>query len=290
VHSEVGNKCIGAKINKRFAPLNTKLVSGQTVKIITSPDGRPNESWLNFVCTSRARNRIRHYIRDMQKNESEELGKKMLEQTLAGFNFSMNNLKRSNIDNILSELELESIESLYREIGLGNQYPTLIARKLINDVGYDNVENLASKLLIKGTEGMVVNFSECCHPIPGDLIIGYLRAGNGIDVHLDNCKMIANYRKYPESYINLSWSTQTVGDFKVEIVVEIINQKRALASLASVISDSNSNIDNIKIDPKLGSFITVYLIITVKNRTHLAEIIKKIKNLKFVVSQSRRKY
>ncbi len=289
VHSEVGNECVGSKINKRFAPLNTRLVSGQTVEIITSPDGRPHESWLEFVCTSRARNGIRHYIRDKQKYESEALGKRVLEQELANFQIGIDNLGKHNINSVLNELQLENIESLYREIGLGNQYPVLIARKLTRGTEYTE-SNLEQKtLLIKGTEGMVVHFSECCYPIPGDLVIGHLRSGHGIDVHLETCNAVVNYRRHPESYLNLAWSSEIVGEFKVEIIVEVINQKRALASLASVISDSNSNIDNIIVDPRLGSFIRVYLTISVIDRIHLAYVIKKIKNLKFVVSQSRKK-
>lgn len=288
VHSEIGNSCVGAKVNRKFAPLNTKLANGQTVEIITNDTARPHEAWLTFVSTSKARNGIKNYLRHQQIDEAKDLGMRMLANELVKLNSSITNISAESLSEIIQELELESTDELYSQIGMGNQYPIMIARKAL---GLDTNKKVTNDgyLYIRGTEGMVVHFAECCRPIPGDLIVGHLRSGHGLDVHLDNCRQVTSFCNKPEHYLRLRWSDDITGDFKVDLKVEVVNKKRVLAFLASTISDANANIDNITVDPRGRGFMKVYFTLSLKNRDHLAAVMRKIRALKFVISQHRRK-
>jgi len=263
------------------------------VEIITSPNSRPSETWLNFVVTSKAKNNIRHYLKEQQKEESEVLGYRILEAELANRDCNIKSIPKEKIESILEVLELDDIEALYREVGLGNQYPMIIAKRMTDDV--DNIISKNVKLSnqqampIKGTEGIIVRFAECCRPIPGDLIIGYLSGGNGLEVHLETCRAIANFRHHPEHYLKLTWDQNVQGEFKVDLTAKILNKRRVLAQLAGAISDVNANIDNITLTPQGANCYIVYLTLSVQDRAHLATVFRKIKNLKFITSLTRKK-
>lgn len=287
VHSEVGNSCVGAKVNGKFSPLSSKLANGQTVEIILSKDARPSESWLNFVCTSTARNKIKHYLKVQQKQEAEDFGNRLLTQELQKYKTNITDIPQGKLNALLKELHLDSMSDLFIAIGIGEQYPRIIAEKLISD----NIQQYNQKelpaLQIKGTEGMVVHFSKCCRPIPGDLIVGHLCSGRGMNIHVQSCKRVVNYQQHPERYIVLSWSKDVKGEFKVDLMIEVLNKKRVLAGLASIISEANSNIENITLDPRAGHFTKAYLTITVADRNHLAEIVRRIRKLDFIISLTR---
>lgn len=278
VHSDVGNSCVAAKIDRRLAPLSLCLSNGQTVEIITAPGARPNPSWLNFVVTGKARANIRYFLKSQKQAESVSLGKRLISKALEEFNAELAQIPDESMRMLLTDLEYKSAEDLFREIGLGNQVAMVVARKLVHpDVYHETEEQPKAELAIKGTEGMVVSYAECCFPIPGDHIVGFLQSGSGIVVHRDECPIITRLRNKSQKILGLRWDDAVVGEFKVEVTVEVANQRGVLAALASAIADAEANIGNIKVDPRDGRYNNVLFSITVRNRVHLARVLRRIR-------------
>jgi len=202
VHTDVGNACVAAKIDRRLVPLRTPLENGQTVEIITSPSGRPNPAWLNFVMTAKARANVRHYLKNLRREEAVELGKRMLERALAAVSLKLTRIPEEQLAAVVQEFKLESAEELFESIGLGQHLAPLVARRLMPEREAEPTPAKASgPLMIRGTEGLVVTFARCCHPIPGDSIVGVLTSGRGIVIHRDGCGNLNEYRSQPEKLI-----------------------------------------------------------------------------------------
>lgn len=287
VHSDIGNTCVAARVDRRLVPLRTPLYNGQTVEIITASGAHPNPSWLSFVVTAKARTNIRHYLKQLRQEDAIELGKRMLDKSLMGLGSSLVNVSPEQIDDLLEMNHLQDKESLYEDIGLGGRLAVLVARQLI--VSDDSTETSTQPLVIKGTEGMVVSFAKCCHPIPGDPIVGFVSAGRGIVVHTQNCNNIADYRKLVEKWIDVEWSSEIEGDFVAEMRVDVANQRGVLATLAAIISDMDSNIENVDIEERDGMTNSINFTLTVKNRDHLAKIMRRAKSVNNVMRINRKK-
>ncbi len=289
VHTDIGNTCVAAKIDRQLAPLSTLLLNGQTVEIITSANARPNPAWLDFVVTGKARSSIRHFLKIQQRAESIALGKQLLNKALAGLSLSMKKISTDTIHSFLSETELETVDDLLEELGLGNRVPLLVAHRLAgslsdNESGNNNIDNHNAKpLLIKGTEGMVMHFATCCYPIPGDPIVGLFQAGQGIVVHTEQCQYIAKMRDQPEKCMLVRWSDEVKSEFPVVIDVEVHNKRGSLAAMAMSISDAESNIDDIRITEGDGQHYLVTFKLMVANRAHLAQVIRMLRKVKQVV-------
>ena len=202
VHTDVGNCCIAAKIDKRLVPVSTKLLSGQAVEIITANGASPNPAWLTFVATGKARSNIRHWLKNQHNSESIQLGKRLLERTLLELSVSTESIKEEDFNRVCKELNVATKEALFSEIGIGNQLVPLIARRLLGQL--PNAEGVNLSLAINGTEGVVISYAKCCHPIPGDAIVGFFNAGRGIMIHRENCNSIADLRHSPEKYVFVS--------------------------------------------------------------------------------------
>ena len=293
IHSNLGNSCTGVRINRRLAPLSSQLASGQTVEIIKSPGAQPNPAWLNFVVTAKARSSIRHYLKNLQHNEAIALGKRLLNRQLELLNKQYDQLDRKQIEAVLTEYKLQSEDELLTDIGLGNRIAPLIARKLTAsnnsiEITDKNINDTSSALVIKGTEGMVVTFPKCCYPIPGDPIIGFTSAGRGIVIHTQSCKNIAEFKNQPEKWINVEWEQNIDRDFPTRIRMNATNQRGVLATLAAAISDQEANIANVDIKDKDDRYTTLEFIVEVKNRQHLANVIRRIRVIKHVSHISRR--
>ncbi len=287
VHSDIGNTCVAARVDRRLVPLRTQLYNGQTVEVITASGANPNPSWLSFVVTAKARTNIRHYLKQLRQEDAIELGKRMLDKALMSLGSSLANISDEQIDELLTISHLANRDVLFEDIGLGARLPILVARQLIaND---DETEEQIQPLVIKGTEGMVVSFAKCCHPIPGDPIVGFVSAGRGIVVHTQSCNNIADYRKLADKWIDVEWSADIQGDFVAEMRVEVANQRGVLATLAAIISDMGSNIENVDIEERDGMTNSINFTMTVKNRDHLAKIIRRAKSVKNVMHISRKK-
>lgn len=292
IHTDIGNTCIAVKINRRVAPLSTQLHNGQTVEVITAPGARPSPSWLNFVATSRARANIRDYIKSQRRSESIQFGKELLDKTLASFNAVFDQFSDVRKENIIKRLHFKSWNDLLEAIGLGNQLPIVVARHLLEHLKEEEAHELVRSsrkepILIKGSHGMVVAFATCCQPIPGDPIIGVFNPGKGLEIHASQCVHIAKLCKNPDSCIDVQWEENIKGEFQVDVTVEVINEKGVLAKLANAIALAESNIDDIRVDPHEGRYNIIKLTISVHNRDHLAQVLRRIRTLDVVNRVSR---
>ncbi len=303
VHTDVGNRCVAAKIDRRLGPLSTPLMNGQTVRIITAPAAQPNPTWLNFVVTGKARTNIRYYLKHLQRDESIELGRRMLEQALKGYSLSLNELSPGYMQMIIDEFRCDKIEGVFEDIGLGNRPAPLVARRIAEAPVFKGDAQTRSQTLkhafsrympawlggnkmrplaISGTEGMVVTFARCCHPIPGDSIQGFVSAGRGIVVHTESCKNVADFRNSPEKWVDVRWEAHTEGEFPVDIRVDVLNRRGVLATIASAIAEMDANINNVSIDGRDGKYSTLTFSVSVLGRVHLARVMRHVKAIEMV--------
>lgn len=280
VHSGIGDACVAARVGRHLVPLSTQLENGQSVEIITSPSTHPNPAWLNFVITAKARSNIRHYLKQLRNEEAVILGRRLLNKHLQAFSTQLSDIPHQRIQDILEELELESLDHLLDDIGLGNRSVFLIAQKLLHDEMSEEHEQ--QPLLIAGTEGMVVNFARCCHPIPGDPITGFVSAGRGIIIHQQDCNSILNLREQQEKWLDVGWSPDVNREFPVDIVVHARNQRGVLATIAVAVSEADSNIDNVMVDERDSEYSDLRLTIEVINRQHLARVIRRLRRIDVV--------
>ncbi len=288
VHTDVGNTCIAAKIDRRLSPLRTPLYNGQTVEIITAPGAHPNPAWLNFVVTGKARASIRSYLKNLKRDEAINLGRRLLDKSLAEFSLSSGDIPRERFEELLKEFNLKSVEDLYDAIGLGNRMSVLVARRLapgdaVPDSAAANDGKAPRALAIKGTEGMVLTYAKCCYPIPGDPIVGFVSAGRGIVIHAEACKNIAEYRQHPEKLIDVQWEDKPAGEYTAEIRVEVANQRGVLATVAAAIAEMGCNIENVDIEERDGMTSSLIFTITVHDRVHLARLMRRIRSIQLVM-------
>ncbi len=301
IHTDIGNSCVGCRINRRLALLPTPLETGQTVEIVTAPGARPNPSWLNFVVTAKARSHIRHYLKNLRNDEAEALGRRMLKRELDVLGQSLDALPETLVESALDTLKIETFADLLLEVGLGNRPAPLVARMLAHghtsdaegaDTNAPREPGLAGNrapLLIKGTEGMVVSFPKCCYPIPGDSIIGLLTAGRGISVHRPNCPTFAEFRNQPERWVEVQWAEACEGDFPVELRIDVYNQRGVLATVAATISDLGANIEDVDLTELDDHYAYIAIVIAVRDRKHLADVIRALRQVPTVHRVSRKR-
>ena len=291
IHTGVGDTCTGARINRRLAPLGTRLYSGQSVEIITSPEARPNPGWLKFVATAKARTSIRHYLKNLKKDEAIALGLRLLNRELDLFGYRYDQVQQTKLKEVLNEYHLQDDQALLTEVGLGNRIAPLIARRLIETENRStipaNKDTTSQPFVIKGTEGMVVQFPKCCYPIPGDPIVGFSSAGRGIVIHYRSCKNIAEYRNQPEKWIDVEWEENINRDFVTTVRMYATNQRGVLATVAAAISEQEANIINVDIEDKDDRDTLLVFEIEVRNRQHLAQVIKRIRRIRHISHISR---
>ena len=280
VHTDVGNTCIACRVNRRLAPLSQALESGATVEIITAPNTQPNPNWLNFVVTGKARTHIRHALKQQQREESVSLGTRLLSKALDNLGARFEDVSTARLQVLLKEYHQEERDDLLEDIGLGNRTAHMVARRLLSSEDSEaNPLAADGPLVIRGTEGLVLNYARCCTPIPGDLIVGHLSAGKGMVVHRDSCKNISEIRNNPEKCVPLTWAKDIDGEFNVELRIELAHQRGLIALLAGTISEADANIDKINVDERDGRISVIQLGIGVADRVHLARIIRKLRAL-----------
>jgi guanosine-3',5'-bis(diphosphate) 3'-pyrophosphohydrolase len=292
VHTDVGNACVSARIDKQLVPLQTKLENGVTIEVITASWARPNPLWLNYVVTAKARSGIRNYLKHFKQQEAINLGRRLLEKELQAMHLHLENVGKDRIQALLQVMSKQSLDELLEDIGLGNKMPFLVAKRIAQDdinatIKLDDSDQGQKKpLIIKGTEGMVITLAKCCRPIPGDSIIGYFNPGKGIVVHHHECRNSA-VRKNQTNWLDVEWSQDASGDFPVEIRLEILNQRGSLATVASTISEQNSNIENVTVVDQDDRISVDLITLTVKDRVHLAQIMRRLKELSIVLKITR---
>tara|TARA_Y100000296_G_scaffold41596_2_gene47925 strand:+ start:1886 stop:4030 length:2145 start_codon:yes stop_codon:yes gene_type:complete len=301
VHTDIGNSCIACRVNRRLAPLSEPLESGETVEIITAPGARPNPAWLSFVITGKARSNIRHFLKHQRHSESIALGERLLDKVLASFGTQLSDIPEARIQAVLTDCQMELMEDLLADIGLGNRMAYVVARRLLAAEGASeeedtqkispdsNADSSEKPLAIRGTEGLVVSFARCCNPIPGDPIVGYLSSGKGMVIHQENCRNLADNRHNSEKTLHLTWDKDVSGEFTVELRVELEHQRGIIAQLATGITVADASIDKISVDERDGRVSVVQLVVRVRDRLHLSQLIKRIRNLKGVMRITRLK-
>jgi len=288
VHTDVGNSCVACRINKRLAPLSERLMSGQTVEIIASGN-QPNPAWLGFAVTGKARSNIRHFLKNQRRSEAIALGRRLLNKTLSSFGYHLSNISKEKIGGLLEQTDFDVLDDLLEDIGLGNRMAYIVARRLIpSEDGEELPTNQDdTAMAIRGAEGMLMSFAKCCYPIPGDPIVGYVSAGRGMIVHRETCNNMSEIRNDPKKYVNLRWDPTVGGEFTVELRIELEHQRGIIATLANAISSAEGNIEKIATSDRDARFSIVNLTLTVRNRVHLASVMKKVRRIKSVTGVTR---
>jgi len=253
------------------------------VEVVTASWGRPNANWLTFVVTGKARAAIRNYLKNLRAEEAVELGRRLLNQALAPQSLTLDDIEKDRISELLEELKLETLDDLLEDIGLGQRPAALVTRRLNPAAGEaksgsDGPRN-NHPVYIKGSEGIVVSLGKCCHPIPGDPVLGFVSAGRGVVIHTAACRNIAEYADKPDKWVDVEWEPTIDGDFPVEVRVDTANQKGVLATVAAVISDMGANIENVSMENSEGSTATLSFVIGVTDRVHLAHLIRRIRGI-----------
>ncbi len=294
VHTDVGNRCVAAKIDRRLVPLRTPLNSGETVEIITAKSARPNPAWVNFVVSAKARSAIRQFLKNLQQSEARELGRRLLDQSLRDFRSALRKVSREQMQALLDELGLNNTNELFEQIGLGERLAPVVATMLQAGAAAGpgqpeavNAPARPSPITIAGTEGMVVSYARCCHPIPGDAIMGYLSAGRGVVIHRNVCGNLSEYRKQPHKWIPVNWEPGIERDFSVEIRIDVQNKPGVLADVAARIGDAGSNIEQVSVDERMEETAALIFSILVRDRKHLAQVIKSIRPMPMVKKVTR---
>jgi guanosine-3',5'-bis(diphosphate) 3'-pyrophosphohydrolase len=287
VHTDIGNRCVAAKVDRNLVPLRTRLLNSQTVEIVTSRGAKPNPNWLAFVRTAKARTAIRHYMKTMLSSESVDLGKRLLDQSLKDLDTSLRKIGKVRMKAALKELSIESNDDLFEQIGLGERLAPLTARFLVGINEEGKAEMDQSSLVIAGTEGMVVSYARCCLPIPGDDVMGYLSSGRGVVIHRNNCGNLAIFRKQPEKWISVSWEKDIDREFSSQILVETRNKPGVLAEVASTIADNGSNIEQVSVLGRHEDCSVLSFVLQLRNRQHLAQIMRAVRKMPNVMRVSR---
>lgn len=278
VHTGIGNRCVAAKIDRNLVPLRTILQNSQTVEIITARGAKPNPNWVTFVSTAKARSAIRHYMKTMRRSESIDLGKRLLDRSLKDLDSSLRKVGKVRMREALDELGQQDANELFEQIGLGERLAPLTAR-FLSGLQDKDAPSEAASLVIAGTEGVVVSYSQCCYPIPGDNVMGYLSSGRGVVIHRNSCGNLINFRKQPEKWISVSWENKIDRDFYCQIQVEASNKTGVLAEVAAMIGDSDSNIEQVSVLDRHEDGTVLNFLLQVKDRIHLARIIRNIKKM-----------
>jgi len=293
VHSDVGNTCVGAKVDRVTTALNVPLESGQTVEIETSASESPSPMWLNFVVTAKARTAIRHYLRNLDQSKAKQFGKRLVERALSRYEHTLADVPEKDLKALLAEFHFHTVDDLFTDVGLGHHLPSQIAQRLLQPkTGESNGGQVfptreTAPLLIEGREGSVVSLSKCCSPIPGDNVQGFITAGQGVAVHRAGCRNIRRFRRRPKEWVAVEWAPEISDVFETEISVQLINQPGALARVTSTMSLMDVNIEYMDFNNRGEDDIQIRFVLSVSDRLHLARIIRRLRNLTTVRSVKR---
>lgn len=285
VHTGLGDRCIACHVDGQLTPLSEPLQSGQKIDIISAAGAQPNPSWLNFVVTAKARSAIRHFLKNQQHDESVDLGKRLLDHALGNLGTSYKQLKKSQIKRLLKETGASTFEFVLQQIGLGNRVPFAVANLMVlpsKRIVSDDHKNPNLPVVIDSSQGLVLQYGRCCHPIPGDPILGHMTPGKGLVIHLESCRNLKEIRSNPEKCMSLLWSPVVKGEFAVELKAEVTPERGFIAALASRMTEEDATIEHISVNEKDPFTSIVDVVLTVKDRIHLADIMRRARSLKSV--------
>lgn len=291
IHTDIGDQAIATRINNEPVPLRTELKNGDIIEIITSPNSRPTPNWLTYVRTGKARSAIRHYLRTINLNESTELGKQLLAQALVALHLNPD-LPDSLVDKLLNESSANTLAELHTDIGIGKRMAALVARHILDLVENDSpsipFQHIGDEkigkpdpVIIYGSEGVSVQLSPCCLPIPGDEIVGQLKRDQGLVVHSSDCKNAKRLQvKEPDRWIDVTWGEGLNRRFDCRISVLVDNERGALARIAAEIGEADANISHVNMEDGDSNDLTrIFFTIQIDDRVHLARIIRNVKHL-----------
>jgi GTP diphosphokinase / guanosine-3',5'-bis(diphosphate) 3'-diphosphatase len=289
VHTDIGNRCVAARINYELAPLRTDLKNGDRVEIITAAHAHPNPAWLSYVKTAKARFQIRHFLKTMQLEEAATLGERMLAQAVRALGTPHAEPTPERWEKLVRELGTKSRQEVVADIGLGKRLAAIVARKLLflSDPHPVDAKGVAGSIVIHGSEGMAVQFAKCCRPVPGDPIIGFIKKGQGLVVHTHDCPTAAKARGDPDKWLDVEWAPHTDKLFDVAVRVVVVNQPGVLAKVAAAIAEAGSNIDNVSMDEERNLYTTMHFTLQVANRMHLARVMRSLRRIQEVVRIAR---
>jgi RelA/SpoT family (p)ppGpp synthetase len=292
VHTDVGNQCVAAKVNGQPVPLRTELQNGDVIEVITDPDARANPAWLGFVRTGKARSEIRHFLRTMKYGESVDLGKRLLEQSLAALRIDSGSLEAPLLEKTSRDAGAKTLDELYADVGLGRRLAPVVARTIALEMSARPAAAAFAPrplpIVIHGTEGMAVQCSTCCHPLPGDQVIGHMRGGHGLVVHRTECETARRTRqKDAERWIDVEWGEDVRGVFRTVIEVQIRDDRGALGRVAAEIAASEANIVNVAMDEESGQVATLRFTLQVRSRHHLAQVFRQLRKMADVTKITR---
>ncbi len=291
IHTDIGNACVACRVNKQLASLSQPLHSGQTVEIITAPGASPSTVWLNYVVTGKARSSIRHFLKSQQQRESVELGRNLLSKSLTGLGYRLGDLSQSSKQRVLEHNQAESFDQLLADIGLGNRMAYIVARQLVPLEQNREPETPAieqtragSTMTIAGSEGSVIQFADCCKPIPGDPIVGRMSSGDGMLIHSERCDNVRHLAADAPNLVYLKWAKDITDEFSVQLRVELARKRGLIAELANTVTLSEANIERINVDEHDAHHSVITLVIHVSGRKQLARIMRRIRGLRAVKS------
>ncbi len=283
VHTDVGNSCVGVKVERRPYSLSKPLNNGQTLEIKTSPSAKPNASWLNFVVSAKARSHIRHYLKKLRSEEAIEFGTRLLRHALG--TVKLDHIPQKDIDRVIAETKHNNFNALLADIGLGNEMSAIIARRLLGESA--DIEN-KTHVAIRGTEGLLVTYSRCCYPIPNDEILAVLSPGKGLAIHQTGCNNIRKLSKEePHRILAMEWDNEAHGEFCASLRIELINHQGTLAALTSTVASVGSNIIRLQTEEKESNVYYIHIELSIENRLQLANVMRKIRIMPEVKSVSR---
>ena len=286
VHTDVGNRCIACRIDRTLAPLSRPLQSGETIEVLTAPNARPNSDWLSFVTTGKARTAIRHALKHRERSESIKLGERILSRALMPYGIELSALTPEQTKDVVQANHAENFEQILERVGLGDLPILSVASRLAGERDAEG-EDSDKPLAIAGSEGMMVNYGRCCMPIPGDAIVGSISRGKGIVVHQDRCRTVADSLDNPERTIAVAWDQEVNGEFEASIKIEVVNQAGVIAQIAAAVADSNASIEGITRQERDAHISIIQLIAGVKDRVHLARVMRRIRSQKPVLRITR---
>ncbi len=289
IHTDIGNQAVACKINGEFTPLRTELKSGDAVEIITSPASRPSAQWLNYVRTGRARSEIRHYLRTVKYEESVAFGQRLLNQAFDQLHLPHPNPNDPEWDKLAKSSGAGSRDEILADIGLGKRLAAVVARRFAPEnailattaAAVDEITSTANApILIQGNEGQAVQLAPCCGPLPGDAIIGGIRLGYGLVVHMAECAVAQRQQaREPERWIPVMWDTTTARHLTTRLDVTVINERGVLGRLAAEITDADSNILHLTMQDDAAATGLLHLTVQVDSRKHLAQVIRAIRHV-----------
>ncbi len=291
VHTDIGNHCVACRVDRNLAPLSAQLQSGQSVEIITSEDASPNADWLSFAVSGKARSAIRQALKVQQRSDSLALGRRLLNRSLANANTSIKDLDFRRLRKVFTEFKVKKLDELLMQIGMGNLMAYVVAQNLLaaDNPDFEAIDvNQGGPVAIRGGEGLVVNYGHCCGPVPGDAIVGHMTPGKGFVVHIETCNNITEIRRRSaQEIIPARWSDNPKGEFDTLLRLQVETKKGVIAEIAATVAEVDAGIENIKVEEKSAKLSSVVCEVSVRDRTHLARLMRRLRRIAHVHGLSR---